>query len=201
MAFSRTKWHLLGHLLGLSAIALLTAHALSTLFFAVIGLAPSSPNWPLAVLFASFLSLSGATVGLKNVKSIHRISQPITILGSFSAGAILGLFTLGQLSDQDTTWAAVGLVVGGIGFGAIAKWAHSRQETMGKLFWKRAIALIQGLCAYTLASGFGIWTWAALTASRPLLAILTGLIALLYLWFTRRAITVLQRSRLNSRIT
>ena len=195
MAFPPPKWQSQWQLVGLSVAAILTFHALSTLFLAVIGLSPRSPNWALAVALACFLGISGATGGLKNLKRLHRITLPLTLLGSFTAGAVLGLITTGQLSDQNTTWAVVGLVMGGAGLGVIAAWAYRQPQTNGKLFWNRAIALLQGLCAYTLACGFGVWLWAALSTQRWALAIIKTCLSGLYLWFTRRVIAYLQQSK------
>ena len=52
--------------ISLVAIALFTAHALSSLVFSVLGLAPSSPQWGLALTLGSFLAVAGAAAGLRS---------------------------------------------------------------------------------------------------------------------------------------
>lgn len=190
-------------LLGLVAIALPTFHALSTLIFAVLGLSPSSKTWPLALTLATVLSVSGAMTGLQQLPFTKRLSTPMAIVSGLASGAVLGLFTAGMLSDQDTAWSVAGLVCGSLLLGGIAAWAYvqsSRGESFrGKSsyrinrFFCSAITLTGGLCAYAAAFGFGVWTWATLTGGQLGLCGLLALTTTFYLWCSRRAITLCAR--------
>ncbi|MEO0394788.1 MAG: hypothetical protein AAF243_02235 [Cyanobacteria bacterium P01_A01_bin.137] len=165
-------------MVGLVAIALFTAHALSSLVFAVLGLAPSSPQWGLALTLGSFLAVAGAAAGLQS-----RLARLIS--GAFSV-ALLGFYTAGQLTGQQASWAITGAVIGlvvggGLGFAS------------GSRFWRVAISLISSLCAYGAAFGFGSWALAAIGVQRWGLALGLGLLTGLYLWFTRQALEMAYR--------
>ncbi|MBE9070376.1 hypothetical protein IQ260_27410, partial [Leptolyngbya cf. ectocarpi LEGE 11479] len=78
---------------GLAAIALFTFHAVSSLVFSVIDLAPSSPLWGLTLTLAGFLAVAGAAVGLQSLKILP---QWLTGLGSGAAsGALLCFYSFG----------------------------------------------------------------------------------------------------------
>ncbi|MEO1507367.1 MAG: hypothetical protein AAFU84_06945 [Cyanobacteria bacterium J06633_23] len=167
--------------IGLVAIALFTVHALSSLVFAVLGLAPSSPQWGLALTLGSFLAIAGAAAGLPRLP--QRLARPIS--GAFSI-ALLGFYTVGQLTGQQASWAITGAVLGlvvggGLGFAS------------GSGFWRVAIALTSSLCAYGAAFGFGSWALAAIGVQRWGLALGLGLLTGLYLWFTRQALGMAYR--------
>ena len=167
---------------GLVAIALFTAHALSSLVFSVLGLAPSSPQWGLALTLGSFLAIAGAAAGLQS-RLPQRLARLIS--GAFSV-ALLGFYTVGQLTGQQAVWAITGAVLGlmvGGGLGFVS----------GSGFWRVAIALTSGLCAYGAAFGFGSWTLAAIGVQRWGLALGLGLLTGLYLWFTRQALGMAYR--------
>lgn len=168
--------------IGLVAIALFTAHALSSLVFSVLGLAPSSPQWGLALTLGGFLAIAGAAAGLQT-RLPHRLARLIS--GAFSV-ALLGFYTVGQLTGQQASWAitgaVLGLVVGG-GLGFVS----------GSGFWQVAIALTSSLCAYGAAFGFGSWALAAIGVQRWGLALGLGLLTVLYLWFTRQALGMAYR--------
>ena len=59
------NWQVKTYTAGLAAIALFTFHAISSLVFSVVGLAPSHPNWGLALTLGGFLSVAGAAAGLQ----------------------------------------------------------------------------------------------------------------------------------------
>ena len=156
------------------AIALFTIHAISSLVFSVVHLAPSSPNWGLALTLGSFLAIAGAAVGMQG-------RAPRRLTGLVSGGAsvaLLGFYSAGQLSGQQVDWAiggaVVGLVTGG-GLGVIRT---------GRV----AIALVSSLCSYGAVFGFAAWTLAAVSGKRWGVAIIMGLLTGLYLLFTQRGL-------------
>ena len=165
----------------LIAIALFGFHAISSLVFAVVGLAPSSDKWSLALLLGGFLAVAGAAIGLHSFKRF-----PKRLTGSVSGAsslALLGFYSFGQLSAQDPKVAFTGAILGG-GIGAgLGFWAARRSG-----FWASAIALCGSLCAYGAAFGFGTWVLAAVTVGRWDIAIPMGILTGLYLWFTRRGL-------------
>ncbi|MBT9318003.1 hypothetical protein [Leptothoe spongobia] len=165
----------------LVAIALFAFHAISTLVFSVLGLAPSSPQWGLTIILGSFLAFAGAAAGLHTLKPF-----PLRLTGlisGMSSLAILGFYSFGQLSGQNPKWAVVGAVVGAIIGAGFGFWA-ARQSGI----WQSAIALCGGLCAYGVAFGVGTWVPAAIKVGRWDIALVLGLLTGLYLWFTRRAL-------------
>lgn len=131
------------------------------------------------------------------------------IISGGASGAVIGFFTGGQLGDQAVSWAIAGLIVGSLILAVIAGWAYQRlsssqareeqtqkdRASSGPYFWANfcggVIALISGLCAYSLAFGLGAWTLMALSVGRIALAGLLSLPTVLYLWFTRRALGLL----------
>lgn len=166
---------------GLAAIALFTFHAISSLVFSVLDLAPSSPLWGLTLTLAGFLAVAGAAVGLQALKILP---QWLTGLVSGAAsGALLCFYSFGQLSGQEVSWAIAGAVVGLLGGGSLGSWAARRQG-----FWWVAIALTSTLCAYGFAFGLGTWTLAAITVERWFLAAGLGSVTFLYLWFIQQAL-------------
>lgn len=165
----------------LIAIALFTFHAISSLVFGVLGLAPSSPKWGLALTLSGFLAFSGAATGLHAMTPLP--PRLTGLISGASSLAILGFYSCGQLSDQDPQWAFIGAIAGGVIGAGLGFWAVRR-----KGFWQSAIALCGSLCAYGAAFGFGTWVLAAITVGRWDIAIGMGLLTGLYLWFTRRAL-------------
>ncbi|MEM1242736.1 MAG: hypothetical protein AAGI45_23135, partial [Cyanobacteria bacterium P01_H01_bin.26] len=168
-----------GHYVGLGAIALFAGHAISSLVFSVLDLAPSSPNWSLVLTLGSFLAIAGAASGLR-----PWLPPRLASGGSGAAAvAVLGFYSLGQLGGQQAQWAIAG-AVGGLALGGgLGLWASKKQE---RRFWQAAIALISGLCAYGVAFGLGTWTLAAISTQRWPLALSLGLLTGLYLWLTQR---------------
>ena len=173
----------------LVAIALFSFHAISSLVFAVIGLAPSSAKWSLAPLLGGFLTVAGAAIGLHSFKRF-----PKRLTGSISGAsslAIIGFYSFGQLSDQDPVMAFTGAAVGGVIGAGLGFWSARRSG-----FWPSAIALCASLCAYGAAFGFSTWVFAAITVGRWEIAIPLGILTGLYLWFTRRALALAYRQLL-----
>ena len=172
------NWQVTLYTLGLAAIALFTFHAISSLVFSVLGLAPSSPQWGLALTLGGFLAVAGAAVGLQSLK---RLPQRLTgLISGASSVAILGFYSFGQLSGQETTWAITGAVVGLLAGGGLGVWTVRGHGC--------AIALISSLCAYGAAFGLGAWTLTAISVERWGLAIGLGVLTGLYLWFTQRGL-------------
>ncbi|MEM6253549.1 MAG: hypothetical protein AAF821_11560 [Cyanobacteria bacterium P01_D01_bin.156] len=180
-------------IVGLMAIALFTFHALSSLVFSVLGLFPDSPDWGLALTLAGFLALAATSMGLQSIQ----VAPPrLTGLASGAAsGGILLFYSIGQMTDQNPTWAIGGAVIGFVMGGVLGVLSGGRPG-----FWRVAIALSSTLCAYGLAFGLGTWTLAAMGTGRWLLSIVLGSLTFLYLWFTRRSLTwiVNQWKRLES---
>ena len=126
---STIKW------VGLAVIALPTFHIVSTLLFAVLGLAPSSSRWSLSLTFAGVLAVIGFAIGLQS-KLVRRqqrskVTDTLQVLvgtvSGVASGALLGFFIGGQLGKQQTLWAVVGLAIGAVGFGSLAMWAYRKQ--------------------------------------------------------------------------
>ena len=166
---------------GLIAIALFTVHAISSLVFSVLGLAPSSPQWGLALTLGGFLAVAGAAIGIQSLQCLPR--RLTGLIGGAASVAILGLYSFGQLSEQDTVWAVSGAVVGMVVGGGCGFWTAGKQRVGGS-----AIALISSLCAYGAAFGVGSWTLAALDTRHWGLALGLGLLTALYLWCTQRGL-------------
>ncbi|EKV00143.1 hypothetical protein Lepto7375DRAFT_2241 [Leptolyngbya sp. PCC 7375] len=178
----RHNWQMTLRVAGLVAIALFTFHALSSLLFGVLGLAPSSPQWSLALILGSFLAIAGATVGMQSLKFIP---QRLTgLVSGASSIAILAAFSLGALSGHQAEGVLIGAIAGLIigGWGGFC--TGHRQG-----FWQVAIALISSLCAYGTAFGLSSWAWAAATTQRWPIAIGLGVCTALYLWFTQQGLT------------
>ena len=167
------------YIAGLGAIALFGGHAISSLVFSVLGIAPSSPNWSLVLTLSSFLAVAGAASGLRSMLPPRLAS----LVSGAASGAVLGFYSLGQLGGQQAQWAIAG-AVGGLAIGgAVGLWASRKQE---RRFWQAAIALTSGLCAYGMAFGLGTWTLAAVSTQHWLLALGLGFLTGLYLWLTQR---------------
>lgn len=170
------NWQVAFYTLGLAAIALFTFHAVSSLVFSVLGLAPSSTQWGLVLTLGGFLAVAGAAVGLQ---PFQRLPRRLTgLISGASSVAILGFYSFGQLSGQETTWAITGAVVGLLVGGSLGFWTARGP----------AIALISSLCAYGAAFGLGTWTLAAISVERWGLAVGLGLLTVSYLWFTQRGL-------------
>ena len=175
------NWQATVYTTGLIAIALFTFHAISSLVFSVLGLAPSSPQWGLVLTLGGFLAVAGAAIG---VQSLQRLPRRLTGMISGAASvAILSLYSFGQLSEQDTVWAISGAVLGLVVGGGLGFWTAGKHRLGGS-----AIALISSLCAYGAAFGIGSWTLAALDTQRWGLALGLGLLTGLYLWCTQRGL-------------
>lgn len=167
--------------ISLAAIALFTVHAISSLVFSVLGLAPSSPNWGLTLTLGGFLAVAGAAVGLQTLKILP---QRLTgLLSGASSGALLCFYSFGQLSGQAVLWAITGAVVGLVAGGGLGYWSASKPG-----FWRVAIALVSTLCAYGFAFGLGTWTLAAVKVQHWGLVLGLGGLTFIYLWFTQRAL-------------
>ncbi|MEL6555330.1 MAG: hypothetical protein AAFQ63_17990 [Cyanobacteria bacterium J06621_11] len=205
--------------IGVSIIGVLSFHATSTLLLAVLGVGPSSENWSRLLTLAGVLAVSGGAVGIQSYlydrkskfKLYHfRLYHTVSgVISGGASGAVVGFFTGGQLGEQAVSWAIAGLIFGSLILAVIAGWAYQRLSSLqareeqtqkdrassGSYFWASvcggAIALISGLCAYSLAFGLGAWTLMALSVGRIALAGLLSLPTVLYLWFTRRALGLL----------
>lgn len=92
---------------GLVAIALFTIHALASLIFDIIGLAPSSPQWGAVLILGGLLALAGTAMG---VQSLNYIPQRLTgLVGGASSMALLGTYSVRALMGQQAGrwWALV----------------------------------------------------------------------------------------------
>lgn len=171
---------------GLIAIALFTFHALSSIIFSLLGLAPSDPQWIIVLVLGSFLAIAGATIGLQSFPPLKKyVSQRLMgLLSGASSMTILGSYIVSQLSGKFVQGAIMGAVIGLVIGGRWGVWAASRQG-----FSWVAIALISSLCAYGVAFGLSSWTFAALNTQHWFLAMGLGLLAAIYLWFTQQTLT------------
>ncbi|MBT9313460.1 hypothetical protein [Leptothoe kymatousa] len=175
-------WRTFLRIIGLIAIAIFAFHAISSLVFSVVDLAPSSPKWSLTLTLAGFLALAGAAVGLQSLQV-----APPRLTGLVSGAASLGIllfYSFGQLSDQNAIYAIVGAGVGLVLGGGLGYWSGGRRG-----FWQVAIAIASTLCAYGIAYGLGTWAFAALSTRHWPLSLLLGSLTGLYIWFTRRSLT------------
>ena len=167
------------YMAGLGAIALFAGHAISSLVFSVLNLAPSSPNWSLGLILGSFLAVAGAASGLRSWLPPRLAS----VASGAASMAVLGFYSMGQLGGKQAQWAIAGAVGGRALGGGLGLWASKKHE---RRFWQAAIALTSGLCAYGMAFGRGTWTLAAVSTQRWLLALGLGVLTGLYLWLTQR---------------
>ncbi|ESA38582.1 hypothetical protein N836_32095 [Leptolyngbya sp. Heron Island J] len=175
------NWQATAYTAGLIAIALFTFHAISSLVFSALGLAPSSPQWGLTLTLGGFLAIAGAAVGIQSLQGLPR--RLTGMVSGAASLAILGFYSFGQLSEQDTVWAIAGAVVGLFVGGSCGFWTAGKQRVGGS-----AIALISSLCAYGAAFGVGSWTLAAINTQRWMLAAGLGVLTALYLWCTQRGL-------------
>ena len=175
------NWHGRVYTVGLVAIALFTVHALASLIFDIIGLAPSSPQWAAVLILGGFLALAGTAVGLQ---SLNSSPQRLTgLVSGASSMALLGTYSVRELMGQRASWALVGAGMGLIIGGTLGFWTARRQG-----FCQVAIALISSLCTYGTAFGLSTWTIAAVTTQHWGLALGLGLATGFYLWLTQRAL-------------
>ena len=175
------NWHVRVYTVGLVAIALFTVHALASLIFDIIGLAPSSPQWGAVLILGGLLALAGTAMGLQ---SLNSIPQRLTgIISGASSTALLGIYSIGELMGQQASWALVGAAMGAIIGGTLGFWTVRRHG-----FCRVAIALISSLCTYGTAFGLSTWTLAAMTTQHWGLALGLGLVTGFYLWLTQRAL-------------
>lgn len=188
----KLPWSLMGQWLGLSTIALFAFNAISTLLFAVLGLAPSSQYWTDVWMLAAGFAIAGATVGLQTLKLSQRIRWLAGIVGGATAGAILGFHNVGLLSWREPQWSIGCGVADSLLFGGIGAWAYG-WAGRERWFFRLAIAIVGVLCAYAAAFGFGVWMFAALSVGRWGLAFFMGGLMGLYLWLTRRSLRWIYR--------
>ena len=174
---------------GLLIAAVYTFHAVSSLMFSVLGLAPNSPTWNLALLLGGMLAVSGIAISLQTFRLPLRLRQIAGIVSGASSGAVLGFYTVGQLTGQSAQGAFLGAAAGGAVLGSVALWAYGSSKVGG---WRRlgglVIALASSLCTYGFAFGLGTWMFAALSTARWGLAVPFTLLTGLYLWLTQRVL-------------
>ena len=175
------NWQVAIYTIGLGAIALFTFHAISSLVFSAIGLAPSNPQWRLTLTLGGFLAVAGAAAGLHSVTPIPRWLTGL--VSGASSLAILCFYGFGQLSGQQSQWAIAGAVIGLIGGGSWGVWTAGHRGV-----GRAAIALISSLCAYGMVFGLASWSLAAINVQHWGLAMVLGLLMALYLWFTQQAL-------------
>lgn len=185
---NRTRADMLLALAGLGAVALFAFHVVSTLLFAVLGIAPSSPNWPFVPVLGGALAIAGAGVGVLSFKLSWVGNWVGGVVTAAASGAVMGFFGGGQLTGLGLQWAIVGAVGGSIALGLIGSWAFSHKPGKMRRFLQMAIALMGGFCAYGVAFGLGAWTLAAVLTRQCLLAVLLGPFSLLFFGLTKRAI-------------
>ena len=119
------NWHGRVYTVGLVAIALFTIHALASLIFDIIGLAPSSPQWAAVLFLCGFLALAGTAVGLQ---SLNSSPQRLTgLVSGASSMALLGTYSVRELMGQRASWALVGAGMGLIIGGTLGFWTARRQ--------------------------------------------------------------------------
>lgn len=168
--------------LGLVAIALFTFHGLSSLVFTALVLAPSSPQWTVALVLAILFMVAGATVGIQSLQSSPTKSGwlPALISGASSMALVFAYLT-GQLAGQKA--AVLGVPLGILVGGGLGIWTTRRAG-----FERVVMALIGSLCAYGAAFGLSGWTIAAATSQRWGIMLALGLLAVAYLWITQRSL-------------
>ncbi len=170
---------------GLLVIAISTFSIISTLLFGVLGLAPSSPDWHLAVLVAFIFSVAGAAVGVQTFKTPY--FRLMGIISGVTTGAILGFYNAGRV-NQEIPWAIGGAILGSIAGGVLAGWTYRPQPGRGQQFIGVAIAIVSTFCAYGAAFGLGAWTLMALSTQHWGLALVFALPTGFYLWLTQRSL-------------
>lgn len=171
---------------GLLAIATSTFSIISSLLFGVLGLAPSSPDWHLALLVAFVFSLAGAAVGIQTFKTPY--FRQMGIISGITTGAILGFYNAGQF-NQEAALAIGGAIVGSLLGGVLAVWTYRPQPGRAQHLIGVAIAIVSTFCAYGAAFGLGAWTLMALSTYHWGLALVLALPTGLYLWLTQRSLT------------
>ncbi|MEM8502324.1 MAG: hypothetical protein AAF716_04145 [Cyanobacteria bacterium P01_D01_bin.1] len=178
---------------GLCFATLFTFHALSVLMFAALGQMPGSPHWSKVVFLVGVLVIASIAVCWQSFAVRQPLYRCLGTVSSTASGAVLGTFVAGRASGEQIAWAVVGVVGGCLALGVIAFWAYDARRSKSRQLVGRAIAVINGLCAYTVAFGVGAWFLAALAASAWILASILGIVTLLFLFATRRALTVFNR--------
>lgn len=173
--------------LSVVAIALLTFHAVSTLIFAVLGLAPSSPRWGFVPGLGGVLAIAG-TAAIAQTFPMPKLGERLAGLASGGAsGAILGFFYIGQLINQQAKWAIAGALFCSAVLGLLAAWSSgSEAPTRFQGVINVAMVLMANICAYGFAFGSGAWLFAAVSTGHWAIAVPLGLLTALYLWLTRR---------------
>lgn len=184
------------HTLALWAIAIGTIHAITTLLFNVLGLAPSSDNWFAVPLLASFLACGSTAVALQSWVWQQPLHGLLGTASGAAAGAVVGFFLAAELIEQNWTVAGLGLCAGAVFVGFIAQVVYRAQPRYS--LWAQAIALVSGLCGYGLAFGLAAWALAAFDTGRLGLAVILGGLSVLYLFSVRRSLVVVGRYRARS---
>jgi hypothetical protein len=177
-------WFTLLQGLGLVAIASPIFSIISAVLFGILGLAPSSPEWPLASLSGGILALAGAAVGTQTLKP----TRLMDMTSGLASGAILGFYYVGQLSE-DVLWSIGGGMIGSLVGGALAGWAYQPQQGLRQHSVGLAIAFVSTFCAYGTAFGLGAWAFMAVNTQHWGLAMVFTLPTALYLWLTQRSLT------------
>ncbi len=173
--------------LSLVAIALLMFHAASTLIFAVLGLAPSSPTWAFVPGLGMTLGLAGAAAIAQTFRTSNLWQRITGLVSGGASGAILGFFYVGQLMDQQARWAIAGGLLSSAVLGLLAAWSSgSEAPTRLQGVVNAAMVLMANICAYGFAFGSGAWLFAAVSTGHWAIAVPLGLLTALYLWLSRR---------------
>ena len=195
---AKTRRTMIGQSLGLGVVAHFAFHVVSVFLFAVLGLAPSSPNWNFVWIVGGTLAIAGSALGLQTFKLSCRLHWLAGIASGAASGAILGFYSSGLLSGRQSQWAIWGALAGSVLLGALAGWANGKSSRYsapgaGQRFCRMAIALASAFCTYGVAFGLGAWVFAAMDAQRWGLGTLLGLLSGLYLWITRRSLEWIYR--------
>lgn len=168
----------LGIWVGIAIATLLIAgHAISTLVAGSLGQTPTDKAWSYVIALTVSLGIAG---GLASARSrLPRLWRRWSDWGSGTiAGAVVGFFYAGTLTNKEPRWAIAGAVVGAV---LAATWGW-RQSVSSAI----ALRLTTTLATYGFSCLIGATAIALLNVGRWFPGVVLGVMTLLYLWFTWR---------------
>jgi hypothetical protein len=162
---------------GAIAVCAIVGDAVTRLILGAQGQVPESRSWPFVLLLYGVLSAAGIASALSSIQNQNsqtgRFARRISAILS---GALLGFFYAGTATNNNSTAALVGMIVGGILMFVVSLRVRRKFAIV-------AIASAGSISTYGAAFLFSATASAFLSTGQLFWGGCLGSIALLYLWF------------------